>query len=197
MSPFPCRYLGAPLSVGRLRRSNEQQLVDTIAHWIPTWKGNLLNAAGRTTLTRATLSAIPVHISITCCLSAWAIQQIDKRRRAFLWSGTDAVVGGKCKVSWPVVCAPKCYGGLGIPDIRILGFALRLRWEWQRRTPDAPPWTRLPSRPKKMVDAMFATSVRIELGDGPRPVSGLTPSSPRDRSDPLRLTCSRLLAHGS
>jgi hypothetical protein len=55
---------------------------------------------------------------------------------------------------------------LGIPDIRILGFALRLRWEWQRRTPDAPPWTRLPSRPEKMVDAMFATSVRIELGDG-------------------------------
>jgi hypothetical protein len=44
----------------------------------------MLNAAGRTTLTQTTLSAITVHISITCCLSAWAINEIDKRCRAFL-----------------------------------------------------------------------------------------------------------------
>ena len=113
LSPLPCRYLGVPLSVGRLRRSDEQKLVDAIASRIPTRKGKLLNVAGRMTLTRATLSAIPVHVSITCSLSAWAIRQIDRRRRAFLWSGTDAVAGGSCKVAWPVVCTPKCYGGLG------------------------------------------------------------------------------------
>jgi hypothetical protein len=129
LASFPCRYLGAPLTMGRMLRSEEQQLVDAIARRIPTWKGNLLNTAGRTTLTRAMLSAIPVHVSITCCLSPWATRQIDKRRRAFLWIGSDAVVGGKCKISWPVVCSPKCYDGLGIPDIRILGYVLRLHWE--------------------------------------------------------------------
>jgi hypothetical protein len=36
--------------------------------------------------------------------------------------------GGKCKLAWPVACSPKEYGGLGLPDLRILGFALRLRW---------------------------------------------------------------------
>jgi hypothetical protein len=46
-----------------------------------------------------------MHVSIMCCLSTWAIRQIDKRRRAFLWSGMDAVAGGKCKVACPVVCA--------------------------------------------------------------------------------------------
>jgi hypothetical protein len=55
---------------------------------------------------------------------------------------------------------------LGISDLRVIGFALRLRWEWQKRLPDAPPWTRLPSRPEKMVTAMFSSSVRVELGDG-------------------------------
>jgi hypothetical protein len=50
---FPCHYLGTPLSVGRLRRSDEQKLVDAIANRIPTWKGKLLNAAGRTMLTHA------------------------------------------------------------------------------------------------------------------------------------------------
>lgn len=63
--PFPCRYLGAPLSVTRVQRSVEQQLVDKVAGRIPTWKARLLNTAGRLSLTRATLSAIPVHVSIT------------------------------------------------------------------------------------------------------------------------------------
>ena len=140
--------------------------MDAIASRIPTRKGKLLNVAGRTTLTRAALSAIPVHVSITCSLSAWAIRQIDRHRRAFLWSGTDAVASGSCKVAWPVVCTPKCYGGLGVPDLRILRFALRLRWEWQKREPGAPAWTQLPSKPERLVDAMFSCSVRVEQGDG-------------------------------
>ena len=97
---------------------------------------------------------------------SWAIRQIDKRRWAFLWCGTDSVVGGKCKIAWPIVCTPKCYGGLGLPDIRVLGFALRLRWEWQKRAADMPPWTKLPSKLEKLISAMFNSSVVIELGDG-------------------------------
>lgn len=110
-----------------------------------------------------TLSAIPVHASITCSLSAWAIQQIDKRRRAFLWCRTESVVQGKCKIAWPIVCSPKCYGGLGLLDIRVLGFALRLCWEWQKRAVEVPPWTKLPSKSEKLVCAMFNSSVVVKL----------------------------------
>ena len=55
---------------------------------------------------------------------------------------------------------------MGLPDIRVLGFALLLRWEWQKRAADAPPWTKLPSKPEKLVSAMFSCSVVVELGDG-------------------------------
>lgn len=118
---FPTRYLGAPLSITRLCRANEQALVDSVAARIPTWKAGLLTNAGRATLTQTTLSAIPVHISICCTLSPWAIREIDKRRRVFLWAGTDSVAGGKCRVVWPAVCSPRDLGGLGLPDLRILG----------------------------------------------------------------------------
>lgn len=91
---FPCKYLGIPLSLRRLNRSMEQPLVDAVAARIPTWKAGLLTNAGRALLTKVTLSAIPVHISIACCLSQWAISQIDKRCRAFLWAGTESVSGG-------------------------------------------------------------------------------------------------------
>ena len=104
--------------------------MDAIIGRIPTWKARLLNTAGRLTLARATLLAILVHVSITCCLSAWAIKQIDRSLRALMSCGMATAARGKCKVAWPIVCSLKCYGGLGMPDIRILGFALHLRWQW-------------------------------------------------------------------
>jgi hypothetical protein len=81
---FPTKYLGIPLSLPRLRRADEQPLIDVVAARIPTWKSGLLTNVGRVLLTKVTLSAIPVHISIACYLSKWALAQIDKRRRAFL-----------------------------------------------------------------------------------------------------------------
>lgn len=77
VQPFPCKYLGIPLSLRRLNRSMEQPLVDVVAARIPTWKAGLLTNASRALLTKVTLSAIPVHISIAYCLSQWAINQID------------------------------------------------------------------------------------------------------------------------
>jgi len=93
------KYLGAPLSLFRLSRNVEQGLIDAIAARIPKWKAGLLTTVGRATLTQTMLSTIPVHISICCSLSAKAIEEIDKRRCAFLWKGTNTVTGGKCKVA--------------------------------------------------------------------------------------------------
>lgn len=170
---FPCwiqdfrtKYLGAPLFLSRLGHADEQRIMDAVAARIPTWKGGLLTNTRRATLTQTTLSAIPIHVSICCNLSSWAINQIDKRRRAFLWTGTDSISGGRCRVAWPIVCSPKEHGGLGLLDLRVLGFALRLRWEWLRRTrPDAA-WAQLPSRPERAIAAMFSVSVSVQVGDG-------------------------------
>ena len=59
---FPTRYLGIPLSVYKLRRSEEQPLIDKVAARIPEWKGNLLNEADRTALVKATLSHPSAHV---------------------------------------------------------------------------------------------------------------------------------------
>ena len=166
IQPFPLTYLGAPLSTSRLARADEQHIVDKVAARIPTWKGKLLTSVGRATLAKSTVSAIPVHTSICCALSPWALREIDKRRRAFLWAGADTVQGGNCRVAWPVVCLPKELGDLGLPDLKTMGAALRLRWEWQRRTDPSAPWAGLPCRTDAATIAMFRASVRVELGSG-------------------------------
>ena len=166
ISNFPCKYLGVPLSLRRLCRADEQPLIDAVAARIPTWKAGMLTNAGRVTLTRSTLSAIPIHLSIACCLSAWAISQIDKRRRAFVWTGNDSCSGGNCRLAWPAVCRPTDLGGLGLIDLRVAGYALRLRWEWLSRSEPRRCWTSLPSRTEPCVAAMCAASITVAVGDG-------------------------------
>jgi hypothetical protein len=158
---FPCRYLGVQLTVHRLRRSEEQSLIDKVAARIPGWKGSLLNVAGRTALVMATMSAIPIHTSIALCLSPWAIDAIDKLRRSFIWTGTDSVAGGKCKVAWSLVCRPKELGGLGISDLRRTGVALRIRWVWKDRQTGAAPNTK-----DRVALALFDAATVLQLGDG-------------------------------
>jgi len=79
---------------------------------------------------------------------------------------TEEVTGGKCKVAWPLVCSPKELGGLGMPDLRFMGYALRLRWEWMRRVQPDAVWARLPSKPEKNVESMFHASVSVIIGEG-------------------------------
>jgi len=125
LSPFPCKYLGIPLSIYKLSRADLQPLVDSVAARLPSWKAALMSRAGRKVLTCVTLSAIPVHTAIAVELCPWAIQAIDKLRRAFLWKGTASVHGGHCMVAWPKCCRPAELGGLGIPDLKLMGLSLR------------------------------------------------------------------------
>lgn len=93
-----------PLALAIEARAEEQPLIDSVTARIPTWKAGLLTNAGRVLLSKVTLSANPVHLSIACCLSSWAVRQIDKLCRSFIWAGTTSCIGGKCKVAWLVVC---------------------------------------------------------------------------------------------
>jgi hypothetical protein len=86
---FPCRYLGVPLSIFKLKKSDLQPLVDHL----PTWKSRLMSRAGGTALTKVTLSAIPIHVSIA---APWIYHATDKLRRAFICTtGSDSVHRGQ------------------------------------------------------------------------------------------------------
>lgn len=61
LAPFPCKYLGIPLSLKKLRQCEEQVLVDKVAARILTWKSRLLTHTGCVLLTKVTLLAIPVQ----------------------------------------------------------------------------------------------------------------------------------------
>jgi hypothetical protein len=58
-----------------------------------------MSRAGRLTLLKAILSALLVFIMTTHHLSAWALAQINKLRRAWLWCAKDTCSPGQCRVA--------------------------------------------------------------------------------------------------
>jgi hypothetical protein len=70
------------------------------------------------------LSGIPVYLLITLKVPKWVIKAIDKIR-SFLWKGRKEARGGNCLITRPIEL-----GGLGIPNLLIMSWALQMRWLW-------------------------------------------------------------------
>jgi hypothetical protein len=86
--------------------------------------------------------------------------------RSFLWAGTDLVQGDKCAIAWSAVQRPLTLGGLGIPDFKLLGMALRLRWLWRQRCDRSQSWATVATREDKAMKALFEASITCVVGDG-------------------------------
>jgi hypothetical protein len=99
-------------------------------------------------------------------LPAKTIIAIEKIIRGFLWKGRKDVKGGHCLVAWDNVCAPKEWGGLGVPNIRMMNLALRTRWLWLQRTDVSKPWKELNIQVPKMARQLFEGATYSVLGDG-------------------------------
>lgn len=131
---IPMKYLGLPLSIFRLKKEDLQPLVDKIASRLPTWKSNQMNSMGRITMVNSVLSAIPIYLLVAIDAPRWIIKGIDKIRRGFLWAGKAEAKGGCCWGRMDKSLLPKEYGGLGVPNLELMGIALRSRWSWMQRT---------------------------------------------------------------
>jgi hypothetical protein len=65
IAEFPIKYLGLPLSVGRVPKAALHTLVDQMADRLPSWKGHLMHWSERLALIKTTLAAIPVYTTMS------------------------------------------------------------------------------------------------------------------------------------
>jgi hypothetical protein len=63
-------------------------------------------------------------------------------------------------------CLSKQYSGLGIPNLLLMGFALRLRWLWLARVDVDKTWLGYSFRVDKASQEFFDTSITMQVGDG-------------------------------
>jgi hypothetical protein len=62
------------------------------------------------------------------------------------------------------VCRSKKFGGLGIFGLKSLGFTLRARWPWLKKSEPNKPWTSLPLQVSKwIVFILWQWSLKFEM----------------------------------
>lgn len=87
---FPQKYLGMPLSNVKLNLNAFAPLIARADRYLVGWQASLLNAMGTTVLVNAVLDSALFYILSAMLLPQGTIDELDKRRRAFLWSGESS-----------------------------------------------------------------------------------------------------------
>jgi hypothetical protein len=124
---FPQNYLGLPLSTAKLPASVFNSYIDRTDSFLSSWQASFLNTMGRVVLINSVLDSQLVYVMSALCIPPTVIQQVDKRRRAFMWSGEPQTSSAKCLVAWEKCCTTKDLGGLGIKDFGTQNICLLLK----------------------------------------------------------------------
>jgi hypothetical protein len=165
-TPFPIKYLGLPLSLGRLRRVDLQPYIDKAVSRLNPWKGKFLNRAGCTALVKSVLSSMPIFLLTALKADKGILKAFAKISRGMLWACKEVVSGGKCKVNWQKVCRPKELDGLGVLDMEKFSRALRLRWLWYEWTAPEKPWVGTETPNDASDRDLFNAATRVTIGNG-------------------------------
>ena len=166
ITQFPLKYLGLPLSLGRLRRTDLQPYIDKAASRLNPLKGRFLNRAGCCTYVKSVLSSMPIFLLTAIKVDKGFLRAMAKICRGMLWDCKESVSGGKCKVNWQKVCRPKELGGLGILDLERFSRALRLRWLWDEWKAPEKPWVGFETPNDASDRQLFNAATRVTIGDG-------------------------------
>jgi hypothetical protein len=82
--PFPCQYLGLPLSIRKVTTVQLQPMVDNASKRLQPWCAKLMNRGGRTILVHNTLSAMIVHAMMSLDVPPKALEFFTKICRALI-----------------------------------------------------------------------------------------------------------------
>jgi len=101
---------------------------------LASWKGKLLNKAGRLTLASSVLSSIPTYYMQINWLPQNICDNIDQTTHNFIWRGNNNI--GVHLVNWKKVASPKQTWGLGIRAAREANSNLlgKLVWKLVQQT---------------------------------------------------------------
>ncbi|KAI9079653.1 hypothetical protein K1719_038274 [Acacia pycnantha] len=100
------KYLGIPLFHRRVTKLTYYPLIDKVKKRLASWKGKLLTMAGRATLIKSVLTAIPSCQMQTMLLPKCVLRETDKHSRQFFWNQTQE--GRNLHlISWEKILQPK------------------------------------------------------------------------------------------
>ncbi|KAL7129060.1 hypothetical protein ABFS83_13G037900 [Erythranthe nasuta] len=123
------RYLGLPATLGRTRREVFFFLRDRCWARIQGWNSSKLSKAGKETLIKAVLQAIPSYVMSCFILPKNLLDEIQALIRRFWWGArTGRYIAW---MAWSNLCKPKNEGGMGYRSLKCFNLALLAKQAWR------------------------------------------------------------------
>eukprot|EP00253_Pinus_taeda_P032437 PITA_32437 len=141
----PFKYLGFWLKPNAYRKQDWNWLVAKIEARISHWSYKWLSRAGRLTLIKSMLLAMPVYWAALTWVPKGILNKIRRIRSRFLWAGSkeDSVLPW---VAWEKVARPKEWGGWGIKNLSDFSISLAAKSRWRIIKKKENLWTRVVKR---------------------------------------------------
>ena len=87
--PFPIKYLGCSLYVGRGKLTYFSGITESVSKWVFTWNSKLLSYGGKLSLIKSVLVSIPIHLLVLATPMKGFLRNLEKILGAFLWGSSD------------------------------------------------------------------------------------------------------------
>lgn len=104
------KYLGLPLLHKVPTRATYDFILDRTQRRLSAWKASTLSLAGRITLAKSVIAALPSYCMQTMLLPKGICEKLDQLQRNFIW-GSENGTRKVSQVSWETICSPKSQGG--------------------------------------------------------------------------------------
>jgi len=120
------KYLGVPLLGKAPKTEDYNYIIDQVSMKLASWKANHLSFAGRVTLAKSVMEAIPIYPMMTTIIPRSCVDEIQRMQRRFIWGDTDEKRRYH-SVGWDALTKPKISGGLGFRRLNVLNKACILK----------------------------------------------------------------------
>jgi hypothetical protein len=133
------KYLGFQLKPNSYKKEDWKWLIAKLEKRLNSWSFRWLSRAGRLTLTKSVLEAIPVYWMSLAWIPKGVLEKIRRICARFIWSGSGEKYTQPWS-KWDNIALPKALGGWGLKNIFLFSKALAAKACW-RLISDTSLWT--------------------------------------------------------